>query len=104
VERKIAGTFTGHVEPQLALEVFANAHPFVSARLDLLEVYDVVSGGSVAVLIEPELVAAQTLNRITHHARDTNGYLGRSRACQRLIAAQGRLLVARRGQGTRVTG
>lgn len=49
---------TRHVQLQLAFQVFANANPFVLARLGLLEMYDVVARWSVAVLVESKFVSA----------------------------------------------
>lgn len=49
---------TGHVQSQLAFQVFTDANPFVFARLGLFEMYDVVPRGSIAVLVESKLVSA----------------------------------------------
>lgn len=67
--KNIAGTLTRHVQSQLAFEIFADAHPLVSARPGLFEVYDVVSCRTVAVLVESEFVAAQTLNVVVYASR-----------------------------------
>lgn len=59
------GVLTGHIQPQLALQIFTDTYPLVLARLGLLEVNDVVPRRTVAVLVESKLVPAQTLNVAT---------------------------------------
>lgn len=49
---------TGHVQSQLAFQVFTDANPLVLSWLGLFKMYDVVPRGSVAVLVESKLVAA----------------------------------------------
>lgn len=53
---------TRHVQTQLALEVFAHLHPAVLAQGHLLKVDDVVSGRTIAIVVELEAIATEPWN------------------------------------------